>query len=920
MVTKDVVLQLLENFTSSNPEIIQNSTNALSEINENPENFVIYCDLLDIETPPMIRQFSLNSIYRYLLRYKVQNFMNFIPTLKEKLVSIVVNDSNQSTKYFACDVISQIANYQQWIGLEATIEQLIHVQISCAFRILEKCYIILDNYEQITESLILLFSQNVNSTNEEIQLSAISFFISFVANIDEPEMINNPELFLLLFNALNLSIQQNKVNVVSALTKLICNFFDPHYQFFKNYKAQFVQYASESIINKAISSEMRVIIHQILESDLESDCIQDIISSVNNSISLSYEICCEERDTNQYRFNFTFLYGLTEIDSSVDCLKMFLGLVGNLINQQDICSVQVAIYVLFTIIPNFKNEIYSISDFLVNIITKGLNQSDFTLTCHINELIESIVTTNPHILIPIFDNLVLWYIHNIHNSANFFNGFILLILEFPQSTSKTDEIIQLSINLLKHTDPQIRGFSIQLICALLKHNTNFNQSLFTVFQYDSLLQDVEIRTDVVDLTSRMIKAFPLCIKERLNNIFDILSQSLCANDFKLNTAICNCISKLVNCFPQSCSSFLEVIDTIIKTISKCKLPEIFADDYSNMADMLMFLMANMFKQYNIYQDQIFDKVLESLEDNDFDEDSSNHVIQIISSKISNVDQLLNNNGISLTYKSQFRLLQNYFLKSHEAINSDTISNILSRIIGDIETHRLNKYLFSTLNEILAQVGNLPNFFAEFLNENFEESNYFFPNFILCLSYFSVYCNQTNIPNVINKILQHVNSPSPRIRTYMLRSLNFILYNNKNLISEINTNNLAQAIMENQFSQTKLRNESIAHFLITCNYNCEPSFAKHLFNIISFKKMSEAFYIFIDAYYSFYKLYPADFQSEFLVISTYIASSEAFVWNKFSNEIRDAIRQFLQNISPDKIIEILRNNESKIQKLQINMSM
>ncbi|OHT08236.1 hypothetical protein TRFO_23314 [Tritrichomonas foetus] len=913
--TPEQILQLIQSFSSNIPEQINAANAALLQVNSNPEYFIIYCNFLENSQQPLVIQHSLTAIYRYFMQFPIHSFSQFIPRLKELLFRLIQSPNPIQTKLFACDIVSKLSDSQMAPELSGFISQCIQTPelLICAFRLLKESYLSLPNYEEIVSDLLNLFIQSLNSQNEEIILSANSFFEKFMFNIDNEEDLDNPALFSALSGALIQSIQQNKANIVTSIIKIVTSFFDPYFVFFKDkYSQQFFQFAYEAIPNSEISPEIRVILHQIFEDGIKSEMLPDIFSAVKISITLSLELCSQERsgliDESLY-FNSSFFNDITTLDPSIDCFNFFIDLVNTLISQNNPVSIQIAIITLSSVIENFGQFLYTIRELLTQFIQNGLGQPDKLINLATNTLICTIAITDFNILRPISDNIVSWILQHISENLKYFETLYLLLVNLHEIPNQLHDILKLCIPLSVHPHSfELRSIAVQCIGASLKYYRDDEESIFQNLPINQLLQDLEIRCNVIEMISLIIKSFPLSIRSMLPQIFALFEVT---DDYSLNAEMCICVRKLIKHFLNTCQQFNQIVSSLVNNIDKCPL-NLNTDEYQRMNFENLFLMAEVYHQYgvNLVSENVLNLIIRNLEGS-YD-DTANFALQIISDKISDSNVILQNDTLSLSYHNQLLLIENYGIGT-------SLNSLLENIFSDLNNGQLFSSLFKLINEIIVQTHSIPDPIIQLLNTEFDENFVNLDDIILSFTYLAVFIQPQLLPNALTKIFNHLNSSNPRLQLSLINSLNLILLNHKSILNnEVFSTNLEnisthiQKIIENPFSNRDLRDSAIALFLLSHDYNCELNVIKNLLSMISFHKFNESYIAVFNATIKCFQADQTSFQNEMLKSATFALSLRNYHWNKLNDEVKAIMKQFISQVPPNVFSSCVRHNEQKIQ--------
>lgn len=935
---QDFLLQFLVNFSSQDPNVSQQAAQSLMEINTNPDFFIGYSDILGTPQDASIYNKCLIYLQSYVKRLGSDSFIQFIPQLLERVFQIIANAALPlNTKLYACDLINLLSQTKFDIGLEQIIVKFLENEATYifVFRILETAYIALPDYDKYTSILINLFKTCIISASDDCKRCAISFFRSFIFNVDDPDVFSeDQELFTILLDQLNKAILENKGQHAQNLVSLITNFYNFHFTFFiEKYLAGFLQSAIEILQNENIPIQFRVIAHGLIPQEQETaiSMIPEPLLKpfIYESIKLSYEVCnsmAEDSDdfSTDYMFNSVFIMSFC-FENSKENFEFFMGVLQNLLSQNTPSAVQVFLYTTTNLVSIFPMYFYEMKETIIKLIHDSFESRNPLIIINANELILELIREIPFILQPIFNDISQLLLSNTLTDSNHFFHFLNEYLMYlPIVPSNLNDILQFCLGLLTRTEYEIRYKALSCLNNALRLYRPPDENLFQTLQIEQIMQDQLNQETIFDLIGTLVKVFPQSIKANLPTFIAYINIYPSEDvDYLLYSSRFICLRKIIRYFPETAANFCEVIQRVIEhgsqVIDSCKPDKSDSseesaelhDQYHEMKIQFYLLMAATLRYLNLNQAVVYEYLKSKKAD---------RAISIVANVMPDIDFVIKNYYPTFSNLSKLILLKG-FGNSYDHICEELLSFLTREIFDDD--------LFTLINVVIKRGRQIPEPIIQFLFQ-LAGIEGFYPNGQLfqSLAYFSVFIQNDQIPTVFEQLCRLMEIEDQSQKLCVLRGINLILNYNPGiaLATQIVLEN-AQKVLNDTYSSFDLINEAVVSCFLCLNYNCEIPHAKELFSKLNFEhslnKMTfpheEAFIVLTRAVSKFYQVDKTNFEQEILNITLIVISSENAFWMQIDEPIRNMMKAIVVSLDPALIANQLRHNEKRMKLLFTNMN-
>ncbi|KAK8894245.1 hypothetical protein M9Y10_022679 [Tritrichomonas musculus] len=930
------IIQLIEDLNSTSPEKNNAAAQELFQIFPEPMHFPCFLQLLRTNENSYTRKFVLILIGRFISTiYNVDN--QYILPLIETLINIIQNDPDFESRFHSCKVIAKLSNNRILHNLDDIIDIFLQDEnlIPFVFFILEDAYSSLNNFEKYDKRLIELFEIYISSPDLENQKIAKSFFLKFIPNIDDSSLLDDPNFIDIICKSLITSIQQNNIKSTEYLTDVACIFLDlisdPNFAFINKYSNILIELAFNCINDNSIPILIRVVVHQIFEK-IDFIPLEKIFQIISLSIKMSCEMCSDENIDSQYdyRFNYDFFCNVLcdeKFKSNGDSFNFFFSFIQNLLNSNNINFIQVSIYLFDVIIDCYSHLIDIIKDPLIQTIQIGLNQPSESIIDDTFELVNKVMKKRSYTLTPLYNNIITYFMTHEPLKYNFvFSAFCSFLENLPESPPNLNEIINFCTKSYQIHDSRIRYFSICCLQNALYYYRPQDESGFSLIPIDLMLKDEENITAVFEMIGNLIKAFPINIKSMIQNIINIINQTLQNNYYELDKQICFLIRKLIEYYPSTMNNFVEQIQSIISFVYSF-VYENNQVDWENPEETEMFfdtqgqhllLVASTYKFYGINYEmlmRIFDELI-YIESNDY----ANIAVQTIAEKIDTQFFL------AKTQIDSLAIAKIIMINGVGNASDEILQHILSTIS---KSEEFNDDVFILINMFLNCGQNLRKPIIEEIQKRSVKQDFIHQGWaLLSLAYIAHFNNDQNeIFNLLQYILQIINTNDLNQKILLIRAINVILIYHQSQIQIPNEiAQVAQNFFNDSSATSDMKNECILTLLLL-NPQLDVNYAQNLLSNLSLDIQSETTsFLFLESIKQFSSIivqYYANnkeaFEDSMIKITLYATTSETYAWLQIRSEVRNFMKQFMSNFSEEWLINSLRHNENKMIIFQKNIN-
>lgn len=491
-----------------------------------------FVNLLNSITNPTIQRYIIEDISEFLRKFK-QNIE--WPQIFE-IANIFLQNSQ-----------TLLAGIHMWNEIYPNY----HQQDSRAilFHVLNICVQILQN------------SQNQTERNEALNFVQYNFVrVEEYQSEEEKNLCEN--LITVIQNDIHKNLYQKQdEQELNAYIRIVCNLVAESPQFFADLQNDFLQLALSSCSDESIPIKLRICVHNIIEAFTEliaTEQKEQIPLIINNSCELAIEACRNDLD---YNFPLSFFHGLSKsFDSEAEELFLiFMGIVDQLSNEEDIYSKKIGLLILRSISEGFQELIAdNIGQYLEYAINSDADDEEVVNS--VCNVIREITDNTPESLIPFVDNIVEYLLQRMqfHDALIVLDNFLFKVEKVPSDISSLFESL---MDGIENQDDFTIEKILSCVTSALQHFDDVDESIFAQMQplFDYLIHDREnVKYSVFECIGRLTKCCPLSVEQQIGNIVNEIEGCFSEKDAQIES-LCLCIEEICRILPESFAEFIQVI-------------------------------------------------------------------------------------------------------------------------------------------------------------------------------------------------------------------------------------------------------------------------------------------------------------------------------------------------------------------------
>lgn len=912
---EELVVQLLEALSGpSSPQLAEVAQAKLAELLFEAEMFPILLKIAAQSDRPIFQKYALVLLRRVILKNGLNGYGSAVETMKSVLCQMLGNEVAYDVKLKACDVIEAVAGcllpYGQWPQLCQMIPEIIGNQLDIGFYLMERAFSSLpvEMQDSLAVPLVRAFVESVNTPDVDLRINAIHFFAAFAPNVDDPAILGEPTIVVALRTALINAISGLNERDLAAIVSLVCDLCDPHYEFFMEHVAEFMNFALD-VMSRDLPLRIRILVHQIVE------CAVKVYDNghkeaLDGTVQLALQVCADDRASNDYKFCWTFLEFM-----SLEMLQYIIGSAKQLLEMKDPVPAQVGLLLVSSVIDANGPLVMDFAPEFVEIIFSSVELRDESIFEAVDEFLIELVGTRPQSLSLALDDIVKIYLGK---PPVFLKSLDWILQWADRPPSSAPEIITHMMKvILEPSLHPFRGDAVSCISSVLSKqmagNGKYDELACQLLGSD-IAMDVELRPEILGLLSVLVRVAPKVLKSQLVTVLQLVDSSISPSDYRLTKEAVKCMTWIFRRLPETVKEQSEHVYQVLWSVYHLPFEqdvdgneELFAE-FLSLRNSSLLRLAWFVTVFQTHQDTIVPLIIDQVR-----EDQNACLAATICLDILPDPSLL----LSLD-EIPFSCLKTVIESFGFGENLD---DILSRILSDLFATDalacLDAVILRAGREIISRASVISGNLMKVVQVN--ESGELQGHALKCLASLAVACNDGNaIQQVAEILLEKSKTANLSLTQSTLASFRRILSSHRSVIEqvipmivEIASSHVKCGICGPLFDEASI-------VLLLVSPEMELSSVKDIFSKLLLADVTDGFVVIAQRACEIFARSGAAFAEEISRIAVTALTSSKFIWTSLPGPIRDQLKAVIQEIGVESVMNLLDFDEYRFGLLRQRM--
>jgi hypothetical protein len=503
---------VLADYRSSSPERAGEAAAQLEVVLDDPSSFFSFLQLAVSSTDPGLRCCCYVFMRLSVRRHKLPD------DARPHLLDLLIAESDQQAKRILSDVICEAAQpLSSWPDLITLLWTLLGQDPMpiFGFSLFQYLFVALpaEMIDAAIAPLIHHFVQALSIDDRPVRFAALTFFSKFMGDVDDPLVLADPMVFAALaelFRAADRDLLPLLLNILRELS-------NDHFIALREHTSVSIAAALDVVQDASVDLETRIAICQLLED------VDDELREVAASAVLNLTVAAIQTDREWDRFSEPVLCSL-----SSGLWELFATFAVGLVDQ-GLCFA--ALFIIGCAIGSNPRAALGSADMLRSLLLESLASDDPGVVAEAAALAGDVSIFQPLVVVPVVNELV-----------------AALVQHFPDFLDSLEKVViaggrppnafeQLVANLWPLVDSGKRANALSCLASLYSFSKAADESIARTILDSGLLEDEDIRIELLDLLRALFKIAPQTIGAVITELLGGVCEWAAPGEWRLDRAI-----------------------------------------------------------------------------------------------------------------------------------------------------------------------------------------------------------------------------------------------------------------------------------------------------------------------------------------------------------------------------------------------